>query len=60
MESILIKFAHDTKVGGVANTLEERIEIQRNLINQAIENKVKLTTDKCKIAHKEEETCINI
>lgn len=30
MENVLIKFADDTKLGGVASTLEDRIQILNN------------------------------
>ena len=31
IEGALIKFADDTKLGGIANTLEDRLNIQKDL-----------------------------
>ena len=52
VEGILIKFADDTKLGGVANTPEERTTIQRHLDrleNWAIANKMNFNREKCKV-----------
>uniref|UniRef100_A0A8D0LA43 Ankyrin repeat and death domain containing 1B n=1 Tax=Sphenodon punctatus TaxID=8508 RepID=A0A8D0LA43_SPHPU len=49
---MLIKFADDTKLGGIANTLEDRNKIQNDLHkleNWAETNKIKFNRDKCKV-----------
>ncbi|CAM4409115.1 unnamed protein product [Caretta caretta] len=54
IESLLVKFSDDSYRGGVANTLEDRAKIQRDLDkleNWAIDDKMKLIKDKCKVLH---------
>uniref|UniRef100_A0A803T8E9 Reverse transcriptase domain-containing protein n=1 Tax=Anolis carolinensis TaxID=28377 RepID=A0A803T8E9_ANOCA len=54
LEGTIIKFADDTKLGGIANTPEERSRIQNNLDRLerwAETNKMKFNRDKCKILH---------
>ena len=54
VEGILIKLADDTKLGGVANTPEERTTIQGDLDrleNWAIANKMNFNREKCKVLH---------
>lgn len=54
MESMLIKFADDTKLGGVANSSEDRIRIQTDLDrleSWAKANKMNFNKEKCKILH---------
>ena len=51
LEGILIKFAGDTKLGGVANNPEERTTIQSDLDRLeewAIDNKMNFNREKCK------------
>ena len=51
---MLIKFADDTKLGGVANTPEDRIRIQDDLDrleNWAKMNKMNFNGEKCKVLH---------
>ena len=53
-EAILIKFADDTKLGGVANTPKERTIIQGGLVrleNWVIANKMNLCREKYKVLH---------
>ena len=50
----MIKFADDTKLGGVANIPEERTTIQRDLDRleeRAIDNKMNFNQEKCKVLH---------
>ncbi|XP_070610299.1 uncharacterized protein, partial [Erythrolamprus reginae] len=50
----LIKFADDTKLAGVANTLEDRLRVQEDLdrLSQwAHTNKMRFNTDKCRVLH---------
>ena len=51
IEGVLIKFPDDTKLGGVANTPEDRIRIQDDL--DRLENwaKMNFNSDKCKVLH---------
>ena len=54
IEGILIKFADDTKLGGVANTTKERTTIQSDLDRLeelAIDNKMNFNLEKCKVLH---------
>uniref|UniRef100_A0A803T7N4 Reverse transcriptase domain-containing protein n=1 Tax=Anolis carolinensis TaxID=28377 RepID=A0A803T7N4_ANOCA len=54
LEGTIIKFADDTKLGGIANTPEERSRIQNDLDRLerwAETNKMKFNRDKCKILH---------
>uniref|UniRef100_A0A803TGS1 Reverse transcriptase domain-containing protein n=1 Tax=Anolis carolinensis TaxID=28377 RepID=A0A803TGS1_ANOCA len=54
LEGTTIKFADDTKLGGIANTPEDRSRIQNNLDRLerwAETNKMKFNRDKCKILH---------
>ena len=54
IEGILIRFADDTKLGGVANTPEERTTIQSDLDRLeewAIDNKMNFNQEKCKVLH---------
>uniref|UniRef100_A0A674JM42 Reverse transcriptase domain-containing protein n=1 Tax=Terrapene triunguis TaxID=2587831 RepID=A0A674JM42_9SAUR len=54
IESTLIKFADDTKLGGVASALEDRIKIQNDLdkLEKWSEvNGMKFNKDKCKVLH---------
>ena len=54
IEGMLIKFADDTKLGGVGNTAEERIRFQNELNrleNWAQANKMNFNRDKCKVLH---------
>ena len=54
IEGIMIKFADDTKLGGVVNTPDERTAIQGDLDrleNWAIANKMNFNRDKCKVLH---------
>jgi hypothetical protein len=54
LEGILIKFADDTKLGGVANTPEDRITLQNDLNrleNWAKANKMNFNREKCKVLH---------
>uniref|UniRef100_A0A803TIT8 Reverse transcriptase domain-containing protein n=1 Tax=Anolis carolinensis TaxID=28377 RepID=A0A803TIT8_ANOCA len=54
LEGTIIKFADDTKLGGIANTPEERSIIQNDLDRLerwAETNKMKFNRDKCKILH---------
>uniref|UniRef100_A0A803THV8 Reverse transcriptase domain-containing protein n=1 Tax=Anolis carolinensis TaxID=28377 RepID=A0A803THV8_ANOCA len=54
LEGTIIKFADDTKLGGIANTPEDRSRIQNDLNRLerwAETNKMKFNRDKCKILH---------
>ncbi|CAM5162260.1 unnamed protein product [Natator depressus] len=54
LESTLIKFADDTKLGGVASALKDRITIQNDLdkLEKWCEvNRMKFSKDKCKVLH---------
>uniref|UniRef100_UPI00109F2E4C uncharacterized protein LOC114596483 n=1 Tax=Podarcis muralis TaxID=64176 RepID=UPI00109F2E4C len=54
LRGILIKFADDTKLGGVANTPEDRITLQNDLDsleNWAKTNKMNFNREKCKVLH---------
>lgn len=50
-ESMLIKFAADTKLEGVASTLQDRIRIQNNLENWSEISKMRLNKDQCQVVH---------
>ena len=50
----LIKFADDTKLGGIANTLEDRNKLQSDLDRLerwAENNRMKFNRDKCQVLH---------
>uniref|UniRef100_A0A8C3IEJ8 Reverse transcriptase domain-containing protein n=1 Tax=Chrysemys picta bellii TaxID=8478 RepID=A0A8C3IEJ8_CHRPI len=50
----LIKFADDTKLGGVANSEEDRDILQgdlNELVNWSIRNRMKFNSEKCKVMH---------
>ena len=54
IESMLIKFADDTKLGGVANSPEDRIKIQNyldRLGSWSKTNKMNCNREKCKVVH---------
>uniref|UniRef100_A0A670KJT9 Reverse transcriptase domain-containing protein n=1 Tax=Podarcis muralis TaxID=64176 RepID=A0A670KJT9_PODMU len=54
LKGILIKFADDTKLGGVANTPEDRITLQNDLDrleNWAKTSKMNFNREKCKVLH---------
>uniref|UniRef100_A0A670KJQ5 Reverse transcriptase domain-containing protein n=1 Tax=Podarcis muralis TaxID=64176 RepID=A0A670KJQ5_PODMU len=54
LKGILIKCADDTKLGGVANTPEDRITLQNDLDrleNWAKTNKMNFNREKCKVLH---------
>uniref|UniRef100_A0A670I6Y3 Reverse transcriptase domain-containing protein n=1 Tax=Podarcis muralis TaxID=64176 RepID=A0A670I6Y3_PODMU len=54
LKGILIKFADDTKLGGVTNTPEDRITLQNDLDrleNWAKTNKMNFNREKCKVLH---------
>ena len=51
IEDILIKFADDIKLGGGADTPEERTTPQSDLGNWAIANKMNFNREKCKVLH---------
>ncbi|XP_077772840.1 uncharacterized protein LOC114582471 [Podarcis muralis] len=54
LKGILIKFADDTKLGGVAKTPEDRITLQNDLDrleNWAKTNKMNFNREKCKVLH---------
>uniref|UniRef100_A0A803TJS6 Reverse transcriptase domain-containing protein n=1 Tax=Anolis carolinensis TaxID=28377 RepID=A0A803TJS6_ANOCA len=54
LEGTIIKFADDIKLGGIANTPEDRSRIQNDfnrLERWAESNKMKFNRDKCKILH---------
>ena len=51
---MLIRFADDTKLGGIANVLEDRNKIQNYLVrleHWAENNTMKFNRDKCKVLH---------
>uniref|UniRef100_A0A8C3F5V5 Reverse transcriptase domain-containing protein n=1 Tax=Chrysemys picta bellii TaxID=8478 RepID=A0A8C3F5V5_CHRPI len=53
-KSGLIKFADDTKVGGVVNSEEDRDILQgdlNELVNWSIRNRMKFNSEKCKVMH---------
>ncbi|CAM4697246.1 unnamed protein product [Lepidochelys kempii] len=52
--SVLIKFADDTKLGGIANTEKDRDVLQKeldDLVNWSNSNRMKFNSEKCKIMH---------
>ncbi|CAM4568387.1 unnamed protein product [Lepidochelys kempii] len=52
--SVLIKFADDTKLGGIANLEKDRDIIQEDLddlVNWSNSNRVKFNSEKCKVMH---------
>uniref|UniRef100_A0A674ICA9 Reverse transcriptase domain-containing protein n=4 Tax=Terrapene triunguis TaxID=2587831 RepID=A0A674ICA9_9SAUR len=54
IESTIIKFADDTKLGGIATALEDRVIIQNDLdkLEKWSElNRMKFNKDKCKVLH---------
>ena len=54
IEGALIKFSDDTKLGGTANTLEDRLNIQKNLDrleHWALSNKMQFNGVKSKVLH---------
>uniref|UniRef100_A0A8C4Y200 Macro domain-containing protein n=1 Tax=Gopherus evgoodei TaxID=1825980 RepID=A0A8C4Y200_9SAUR len=54
IDSTLTKFADDTKLGGVASALEDRIKIQNDpdkLEKWSEVNRMKFNKDKCKVLH---------
>ena len=54
IERLLIKFADDTKLGGVANTQEDRVKIQQELNTLekwAVVNRMQFNKDKCMVLH---------
>ena len=54
IESMLITFAEDTKLGGVANAPEDRIKIQNDLDgleSWAKTNRMNFKREKCKVLH---------
>ena len=54
VQGIFIKFVHDTKLGGIANTLEDRNKIQKDLDRLerwAGNNRMKLNRDKGRVLH---------
>ena len=54
VQGILIKSVDDTKLGGIANTLEDRNKIQEDLDkleHWAENNRIKFNRDKCKVLH---------
>ena len=54
IEGILIKFADDIKLGGVANNPEERTTLQSDqdrLEEWVIDNKMNFNQEKCKVLH---------
>ena len=51
IEGVLIKFADDTKLGGVANTPEDRIRIQDDLDRLENWDKMNFNGEKCKVLH---------
>ena len=51
---MLVKYADDTKLGGIPNTLEDRNTIQNDLDrmeHRAESNRMKFNRDKCKVQH---------
>ena len=54
VQGMLVKFANDTKLSGLANTLEDRNKIQNDLDrleHWAENNRMKFRRDKCKVLH---------
>ena len=54
IEGALIKFADERKLGGIANTLEDRLNIQKDLIrleHWALSNKMQFSGRKSKVLH---------
>lgn len=54
VDGLLIKFADDTKLGGLANTQDERTTLQSNLDwleDWAERNKMSFNREKCKVVH---------
>ncbi|CAM4556029.1 unnamed protein product [Caretta caretta] len=54
--SVLIKFADDTKLGGIANLEKDRDIIQKDLddlVNWSNSNRMKFNSEKCKVMHLE-------
>ncbi|CAM4523556.1 unnamed protein product [Lepidochelys kempii] len=52
--NVLIKFADDTKLGGIANTEKDRDIIQEgldDLVNWSNSNRMKFNSEKCKVMH---------
>ncbi|CAM4667170.1 unnamed protein product [Lepidochelys kempii] len=52
--SVLIKFADDTKLGGIANTEKDRDILQEDLddlVNWSNNNRMKFNSEKCKVMH---------
>ncbi|CAM4552508.1 unnamed protein product [Caretta caretta] len=52
--NVLIKFADDTKLGGIANTEKDQDIIQEDLedlVNWSNSNRMKFNSEKCKIMH---------
>ncbi|CAM5150477.1 unnamed protein product [Natator depressus] len=52
--SVLIKFADDTKLGGIANLEKDRDIIQEDLdglVNWSNSNRMKFNSEKCKVMH---------
>ncbi|CAM5144514.1 unnamed protein product [Natator depressus] len=52
--SVLIKFADDTKLGGIANLEKDRDILQEDLddlVNWSNSNKMKFNSEKCKVMH---------
>ncbi|CAM4522288.1 unnamed protein product [Lepidochelys olivacea] len=52
--SVLIKFADDTKLGGIANLDKDQDIIQENLddlVNWSNSNRMKFNSEKCKVMH---------
>ena len=52
VQGMLVKFADDTEVGRIANTLEDRNKIQKDLDRMehwAESNRMKFNRDKCKV-----------
>ncbi|CAM4521747.1 unnamed protein product [Lepidochelys olivacea] len=53
-ESVLIKFADDTKLGGIANLEKDRDILQEDLddlVNWSNSNRMKFNSEKCKVMH---------
>ncbi|CAM5153074.1 unnamed protein product [Natator depressus] len=54
--NVLIKFADDTKLGGIANTEKDRDILQEDLddlVNWSNSNRMKFNSEKCKVMHLE-------
>ncbi|CAM5150473.1 unnamed protein product [Natator depressus] len=52
--SVLIKFADDTKLGGIANLEKDRDTLQEDLddlVNWSNRNRMKFNSEKCKVMH---------